>query len=232
MNTKPIAVAFILSGLLTCAGCATNPGQSAPPSGNEAPPARTITLAVHPMPNMKMMTPGKAAAGIPFGLVGYAISESEMSKEGNAIVQKYHLDDPAVAIGISIRDTLAAADHLAVKDAAGVQAKGVYASDVVKAYPGSSEILDVRTTEWRATYLNFDLSHYGVQYGVEATLIDGRRHEVLATATCSHFPKRSETAPTHEELLANDAEQLKLLSAKAAERCVTELLPRLLGKAR
>jgi hypothetical protein len=183
------------------------------------------------MPSLKIMTPGKAAASIPFGLVGYAISESAMSKEGNAIVQKYHLDDPAVAIGTSLRDTLAAADHLVVKDAEGVQAKGVYASDVVKAYPGSSEILDVRTTEWRVTYLAFDLSHYGVQYGVEATLIGGRRHEALATATCSHFPKRSDTAPTYEELLANDAAQIKILSAKAAERCMTEMLPKLLGKA-
>jgi hypothetical protein len=232
MNTTPFALVCICSALVVSAGCATNPGQSAPQTSSEAPPVRTITLAAHPMPSMKMMTPGKAAAGIPFGLIGYAISESAMSKEGHAIVQKYHLDDPAVAIGTSLRDTIAAGNHLVVKDAEGVQAKGVYTSDVVKAYPGSSEILDVRTTEWRVTYLNFDLSHYGVQYGVEATLIDGHKRSVIATANCSHFPKRSDTAPTHDEMLANDAAQLKILSAKAAERCVAEMLPQLLGKAK
>ena len=231
-NTTPGAIALICSALLACAGCATNPGPPAPQPASATPSERTIVLALHPMPSMTMVTPGKAAAGIPFGLLGYVISQSAMTKAGNAIVQTYHVDDPAVALGASLRDKLAENDHLTVKDAAGVQAKSVYTHDVIGAYPGVGDILDVRTTDWTVTYLSFDLSHYGVQYGVEATLIDGRKHNVLATATCSHTPKRSDGAPTHDELLANDAAQLKLLSAKAAERCLAEILPRLLGKAR
>ncbi|HEX9474127.1 MAG TPA: hypothetical protein VF931_08045 [Steroidobacteraceae bacterium] len=232
MHAAPAAVAFICSGLLVCTGCATNPGLPASQPESEVPTVRSITLALRPMPGMEMVTPGPAAAGAVTGLLGYAITASEMTKEGNAIVQKYQVDDPAVAIGNSLRDQVAANDRMVAKDSAGVRVTSLYIRDVAKAYPGSSEILDVRTTEWVVMYLPFDFMHYGVQYGVEATLYDARKHEVLASATCSHDPKRSDGAPTHEELLENNAAQLKILSAKAAERCVAEILPRLLGRAK
>lgn len=230
MDATPVAAALVCSGLLACAGCATNPSQRAPQPESAVPPVRTITLALRPVASMKLVTPGTAAAGVMTGLIGYAITESAMTKNGNAIVQAYHVDDPAVAIGNSLRDAIAAKDHIVVKDAAGAQVTGAYLHDVVKAYPGSSEILDVRTVEWTVVYLPGDFDHYGVQYWVEATLIDARKHEVLASANCYQYPKRSDGAPTHDELLENDAARLKDLSAKAAELCTSEILPRLLGK--
>lgn len=181
---------------------------------------------------MTMVTPGKAAGGIPFGLVGYAITESAMTKEGNAILQMHHVDDPAVAIGHSLGDKIAANDHLMIKDAAGVQSTGLYLHDLAKAYPGSSEVLDVRTTVWAFMYLPFDFSHYGVQYGVEATLLDVQSHRLLVSAKCLHDPKRSDGAPTYDELLENDAARLKIMSTKAAEHCMAEILPQLLRKAK
>jgi hypothetical protein len=52
--------------------------------------------------------------------------------------------------------------------------------------------------------------------------IDGKRGRIIADGTCLRVPEETPNAPTFEEMMANQAQQLKDQLVKARESCVDE----------
>lgn len=72
---------------------------------------------------------------------------------------------------------------------------------------------------WSYGYFPTNWGKYRVIYSVRAKLVDVDRGAVLAEAFCSRLPELDATAPSHDELLANEAARLKQELAKAASEC-------------
>lgn len=92
-----------------------------------------------------------------------------------------------------------------------------------KKHQSSSYLLDVRTINWSFGYFPSGWNQYRVIYSAKAKLIDTSSQQVVAEAFCSRVPEKTTDAPSHDELLANNAARLKQELQIAADHCVKEL---------
>lgn len=166
-------------------------------------------------PSFVAMTAGKAA----FALFG----AFAMIAEGNQIVEKNQIDDPANAIASALTSSLSekygakaipAAITVNSEDAAQISAS---AKDKAR------YLVDVQTIGWGFGYFPTDWSHYRVFYNAKARLIDAQSKSFIAEGFCKRFPAEQEGAPTYDELMANEAALLKEKLSKAMSECVTSL---------
>lgn len=170
-------------------------------------------------PDFAAMTAGRAM----FAVVG-AIA---MINAGNEIIRKYGVEDPAVFIGQEVSKYLAEAWSIDVVQPVS-SGKEDALDHLVAEHSGSDYVLDVRTISWSFGYFPTDWDNYRVMYSVKSRLIDVQAKEVVAEAFCFRVPKESYNAPSHNELLNDDAARLKAELKIAAEHCVDELREKLL----
>ncbi len=90
-------------------------------------------------------------------------------------------------------------------------------------------IVDVETNGWGFNYQGFNFSSYTVGYSATFRLIDPATGDVLAQHFCSGGSHDDpEGAPTHDQLLANNAALLKSLLNQRAEACIAEITTQVL----
>lgn len=173
----------------------------------------TISKTTRNKPDFSAMTAGKAM----FGLIGGAA----MISAGNDIVQKNDIEDPANYIRSEISKALVNKYGLEVVDSN--KSVDTRKTEVIaKAYSESDWILDIETINWSFAYFPTDWNNYRVMYSAKLKLIDTKSQKVLAEGFCSRVPEYSESAPSHDELLANKAERIKSELKIAADNCITE----------
>ena len=180
----------------------------------------TITVSTREKPSFGAMTAGKAT----FGLLGAAA----MISAGNEIVKKNAIEDPAVSIARELADSFASANAMTVVPTEGVLAKSTNPAELARQYSAADILLDVQTVNWSFAYFPTDWNNYRVIYSAKARLIDTRTRKVLAEGFCSRVPEKTDDAPSHEELLANQAARLKQELEAAAQHCVSEFRSKVL----
>jgi hypothetical protein len=168
-------------------------------------------------PSFTAMTAGKAM----FGVFGAAA----MISEGNALVAKHGVQDPAVKLSADLAQELGRKLGVSVAAPSGPAASDDI-DDLATRHPNEDLVLDVRTVGWSFGYFPTDWSHYRVIYSVKARLIDVKTKEVLAEGFAQRVPDYTPDAPTYDELLASNAARLKAELNKAAKECYAELLQR------
>lgn len=89
-------------------------------------------------------------------------------------------------------------------------------------YSDADVLLDVQTINWSFVYFPTDWNSYRVIYSAKIRVIDVKKSKLLAEGFCSRIPENSETAPSHDELLADQAARLKQELRIGADHCVEE----------
>jgi hypothetical protein len=59
-------------------------------------------------------------------------------------------------------------------------------------------------------------------YSAKMRVIDTKKRSLLAEGFCSRVPEKSESAPSYDQLLENQAARLKQELKVAAEHCIDE----------
>lgn len=213
----------VLAVLMITVGCAStetvrladNPGASL--SGKQLHSTREAP------PSFLAMTPIHGG----FGAFGAVAAFSE----GDTLVVQEGIENPAPMIEDAV------ASHLRSRYGAAGNGRPVSFDsekpDDLAAWARQNNvrdlIVDVETNGWGFNYQGFNFSSYTVGYSAVFRLIDSSTGEVLAQHFCSGASHDdAEGAPSHDELLANDAALIKSLLAERAQACIDEITTQVL----
>ncbi|WP_288131759.1 hypothetical protein [Microbulbifer sp.] len=166
-------------------------------------------------PSFAAMTAGKGAFG--------ALGAVAMISAGNKLIAENDVEDPAGYIYDALSTELAKEYSLRLLEDTRIETSGAKLDELAAQVSDSRLLLDVRTTNWNFVYFPTTWNKYKVGYSAVLRLVDTSTKEVLAESMCSKFSHEdSDTAPTYDELVGNNAAQLKQELHAAAEYCVGE----------
>lgn len=129
--------------------------------------------------------------------------------------------DPSIAVGERLAQDLAGkyGDELVSNQNAIAPNDDV--STLLKTYPGADLIIDVKTINWMYSYYPTKWNTYWVFYAARLRVLDGKTGNLVAQAICkAKQPPDPATAPTGDQLVANDGQVLKDLLQKEGDSCV------------
>jgi hypothetical protein len=173
------------------------------------------------LPDFAAMTPSKAV----FGLIGSAA----MISAGNTIIADNKVPDPADSIASGLTSILAN-DYATHTITPSVQVIGDDPAQISAASNGAARfIIDVQTINWSIGYFPTDWTHYRVIYTAKARLIDTQSKSVVSEGFCKQIADNNANAPTYDELLANQAANLKARLSTASDECVKSLKTEMLS---
>ncbi|MFC6633245.1 hypothetical protein [Microbulbifer taiwanensis] len=207
---------IILSLALTAVGCA---GVKTVPLSEESIPmieGRAISGSFsNEKPGFAAMTAGKGAFG--------ALGAVAMISAGNKLIAENNVEDPADYIYEALATELAKQYALRLLEGSRVETSGAKLDELSAQVNDSRLLLDVRTVGWNFVYFPTTWNKYKVGYSAMLRLIDTSTKEVLAESMCSKTSHEdSDTAPTYDELVANQAERLKQELHAAANYCIKD----------
>ncbi|HEX9982924.1 MAG TPA: hypothetical protein VGF69_06655 [Thermoanaerobaculia bacterium] len=180
----------------------------------------TITVTNRPKPGFTALTAGKAM----FGMIGAAA----MIVAGNKIIEENAVEDPAGYIATALATELASANTMTLVPKEGVLARSWKPAELARQYTGSDLLLDIQTVNWSFGYFPSDWNNYRVIYNAKLRLIDTKSGKLLAAGFCSSIPDKSADAPSHDELLADNAARLKQELTEAADHCIIDFRTKVL----
>lgn len=202
---------IMLSILFT--GCVSTKNVKIPENEFIQMKGKTIVTTVSEKPDFAAMTAGKAM----FAMVGAAA----MIYEGNQIIKNNNVQDPANYIGEKLATELSAKNSLNISSINNIESSdGI--DELSNKYSDKDYILDVRTINWSFAYFPTDWDNYRVIYSVKLRLIDTKNSNLIAEGFCSNVPDQTENSPSHDELLANDAQRLKNELQLSADKCLSQ----------
>ena len=181
----------------------------------------TVVIAQRERPAFSANTAGKAM----FGAVGGIVAVTS----GNELVRENDVQDPAIIIRKALLADLVTDQVLTpVAGAATTDTNDV--EKLAKQYSNADLLLDVQTTQWSFWYFPTNWTHYRVLYAAKLRLIDTKHSKLVADGFCSRVPEETPDAPTHEELVENNAARLKKELATAADYCIREFRTKVFQK--
>ena len=211
MNNKSTYSVVSAVSILVLSGCATAPMTLSEQDSSAIAGQKLTVIHYEPDPFLPM-TNTKGA----FAVLGVAAAVAE----GKTLVKEKGLTDPAIAIKQDLASNLAQRYHFS--DVTFVSDTQPYESDpkAVSTMTGNQGvILDVRTFGWGTQYYPFK-TQYKVNYFAQARLINASEGRLISTERCVINQPYSETAPTYDQLMANNAALLKQKLAEAKAECV------------
>jgi hypothetical protein len=194
-------------------GCASAPAViKLAPEHSTGLTGRALVGVAQKPPGFTPFEPAAAAFGA-FGGLAMAAAAEKFAQE-NGIV------DPAPLIEERVKASLAQAHGSSIGETLDLMA----AKDGTP-YPKRDGVLfvDAKTTYWQYVYFPLDWGRFKVQYNALVQLVDGPSSQVLGQYFCvkeSHTD--SATAPTKDQLLANNSALVNELLQKMAIECATE----------
>jgi len=179
-------------------------------------------------PNFGAITPGNMIISVlTGGIAGYFV----MTHEGNEIIRKNKVDDPAILISGNL------ARYLKDKyDAEVIYKNEPITNDsldyVYDVYGDSVDyVLKVKTTDWAINYLRFNTDRYRTIYSSRIELVDVKSKKIIAESPCSKNQSAREVnnPPTYDSLLNENAKFLKEDLTAGAKAC-SDLFEKLILK--
>lgn len=222
--------------------CASNQALKAPDA--ESARSRPLLAVYHAPPQFQKFTIGSALATIAMAQAGGAVAGglggALGATTGSAVitaatdegVKQFEIQDPASRI----RDRMAVEFKAALGLTAVAEPETAHDRSVnspreyQETTPDDNLVLEVRTLLWGIRFLGSSWNRYGIQYTVQARVIDPAAGKVLALGKFSYREEFEDSgkAPTQAELFADDARMLKDKLAAIAEPAVVELRSALL----
>ncbi len=173
-----------------------------------------VALTSREKPNFSAITAGKAM----FALLGAAA----MISAGNDIVEENKIEDPASYIQAELARELNKNYGFKIDESETKKVATSKGSKIAQLFPKSDLVLDIETINWSFAYFPTDWDNYRVIYSAKLRLIDTKSKNTIAEGFCSRVPEEDDSAPSHDELLANNAERLKQELRSAANKCISE----------
>ena len=230
MPTQRNCIYSSLLAVAMLAGCGGGANLNAPPaplSDTASLNGSRLALAVPESPRFLARTPPgwkDTAVGAVGGMVGGAIAgaarASSQADDGDRMVKEFGIVDPALAIGQGLAMRLRAT-HRMTEVPAGTTPVAQAVDSVIAAAPKADMILDVRSQVYGFNYMPKEPVIFFVMNTTWARLIDVRSHAVLAEARC--IPAKAPPTQTHDQLVANNAEGIKVGLATYVEPCIEQL---------
>ncbi len=176
----------------------------------------SLTTTKRDKPDFSAVTAGKAVVG---GLIG----AMAMIAAGNNIVEEHDIADPADYITKQLAEELATHYGVNVQASEAGELESESPQKISKQHDGVDYVLDVRTVNWSFAYFPSDWNNYRVIHNARMRLIDTETGDVIAQGFCSRIPEKTSTAPSKDELLAENAARLKQELQIAADECIENL---------
>ncbi len=170
-----------------------------------------VAHASGPTPSFYSMTPGKT------GLLG-VLSVPLSYAEGAELIRKNGVTDPAQGMALDLARDLAQRRGARLSEQPLAVGKADKVADVATAAAGARYVVKVDTTGWGHIYQPLHWDHYTVSYAAQLQIIDATARTVVAKDKCGWGSPKAD-APTREDLLRDDAAQLKAMIATAAQLC-------------
>lgn len=208
-------IIFVSVVLLVLSGCVSTEIIPLSQSDMNNLQGKTMTTVTRNKPDFAAFTAGKAT----FGALGAGASIGA----GNQLIQENDVDDPANYIADALLEELKQRHNVKSILSQQTIAKSEDVAELSRQYGEADMLLDVRTINWSYTYFPTNWTHYRIIYSVKLRLIDTKTSKAIAEGFCARVPEGTENAPTHEELLANNAQRLKDELRIAADHCIHEL---------
>lgn len=201
--------------ILVMSGCSTIKTNEL--TSNEAAGMAQKTL-IYSKYNKLPDFPAQTGANVQFGLIGLATAISN----GNAIITKNNITDPALAISERLAKQLEQNHNLKlVQDNNTISSNKI--PELLKAYGQYDYILDVRTLGWNSIYYVSDWNNYRVMYSAHARLIDAKSKAIVAEEACNAVPEYANPneGPTYADL--ENGVGLKKELVRAVDFCVEHI---------
>ena len=180
----------------------------------------SLTTTKREKPSFAAMTAGKAMFA--------AIGALAMISEGNKIITRNDVDDPADYISGELAKAFSnMLNDMEVKTSELV-VSSTKASDLSRYYSESDYVIDVQTINWSLVYFPTDWDSYKVIYSAKLRVIDTRTRTQVAEGYCSRDPEQDASSPSYDMLLADNAERLKEELMIAANYCIGEFKEKVL----
>jgi hypothetical protein len=207
---------IVVVALATLAGCATVEKVAIDPGASNALRGKTLVRTSRAaVPDFSASTPGKAA----FAVIGAFAAISD----GNALIKSNQVPVPAGAIGQAVSAQLQSARGMQLV-AAPVAVNSRDTAQIAAAASGKADyVLDVETVGWSFIYFPTSWNHYRVQHQAQGRLIDVANKKIVAQGNCSRDVAYSDSLPTYEQLVGNQAAGLKKELDVAAKECAAIL---------
>jgi hypothetical protein len=211
VSTRYASVLLLIAGALS--GCVSTKIVPVDHKALATFQGRTVATSQRDKPAFAANTAGK----VMFGMVGAVVAVTS----GNALIKENDVADPATAISQALLADLVTYDFLTPAQGAST----TNTDDVQKLaqqYSNADLLLDVQTVNWSFWYFPTNWTHYKVIYSAKLRLIDTKHSKLLADGFCARVPEETPDAPTHDELVENNAARLKKELATAADFCIQE----------
>ena len=202
---------FVLSAGILLAACVSTAQVPIQADAAGKLGGRTLVQSRYEKPSFSATRPSRAM----FGMIGAFAAISE----GDELIATNKVEDPALAIGNELAKRIGKTYRTQITKT-DTQADGDGVDDLAKTYGPGNLLLDIRTINWSFVYFPTDWEHYRVIYSAKLRLIDTQTKEVLAEGFCSRVPENSDTAPTYDELIAQNAARLKKELQISAQHCI------------
>jgi hypothetical protein len=182
---------------------------------------RSVVVTRHEKPTFMAVTPGKAM----FALVG----AGAMAGAGNKIVEENGIADPADVLVSSL--VPAVVEHYGLQWDPSVMpvVDTKKPKEIAAAQSGVDYVLDVRSAGWSYSYYPRKPSTFWVGYSVQMQLIDAKSGAVVSNMACNSSTNKHAVAPTRDELVENQAQLLKDVTAHLGWLCVQLLAKQQFG---
>ncbi|HKQ44132.1 MAG TPA: hypothetical protein VJS47_01955 [Rhizomicrobium sp.] len=222
----------IVFALLTVSlgGCASVKAVPAPPQVISDLQGGALTIVTHAKPSFIAMTPGKGA----FAMMGAFAAIAD----GNKLVETYQIPDPAHTVTAKLTPVLQDKFKTsAVKTISDLEEKITSDTALAAAAERQGVVLDVVTVGWGYSYFPLNWGRYNIGTNVNARLIDARSGKVIAQSHCippkeqqANFPApEPDKAPTHDEMMADNAALIKATIIKNADTCAAIIQKNMFG---
>ncbi len=166
------------------------------------------------------------ANDVPLGPVGIAL----MGKQGEALRQAAHIDDPADDIANSLADVLAGRHEAVILPTRGHARDDGVPSSLAAAPADARYVLAVGTLSWAIMRIPLPHQPYQVSYLARARLIDVRTKAVVAEGGCLQTPDGTEVQSTdYTAFTADNAALTKTELAARVDRCLRFIKRDMLG---
>lgn len=216
-----VPLTALLLTALWLSGCTAIKKQTLSQDSHASMKEQSVTATKRAKPDFAAMTATKGA----FALLGAVAAISD----GNSMVQRYSIDDPADVIALNLMAALKEAHAMRPAD----EAMNVSTDDPkqisASAQGKAAYVVDVQTINWSFLYYPLNWARYRVIYTARVRLINTSDQAVVAEGFCKRIPDDEPHAPSYDDLINDNAAGLKKELAIAAQECVSAMKTEMLA---
>ncbi|MHB1955857.1 MAG: hypothetical protein ACYCOU_19165 [Sulfobacillus sp.] len=207
---------------LVCITVASALSACAPPAVQMRPSELSLVRHTQPLYSVHVrhrillvMTPGKALFS---GFGAYAGVQ-----EGKRWMTKYQVPNPAALVEHELANTLQQRDLIGKVSPAPQGLPDDKIAHLQKAFGHHGLVLDATMLQWNVMYYPLAFGRYRMMYAERVRLVDLAQGKTVWQHVCKVRTNNSATAPSFDEMQANNGAVLKQFTRKLAQRCTQEL---------